>query len=239
MHREGMPYEAAADFVEAVARFPGLDVEGLWSHFAVSDEEGNPFSQTQLERFAELCADVERRGIGIRVRHMGNSVAAICEPHAHFDLVRLGIAIYGLYPAPWLKRQIALAPAMKLASAVGSVRRVGKGEGVSYGHDFVATKDTTIASVLIGYADGYLRALAPRANVVAGGKRRPLAGRVTMDQILVDFGDDDVAVGDEVVCIGRQGTEEITADELAEHASTINYEIVCGIGPRVPRTYVR
>jgi alanine racemase len=239
MHREGAPLEGAAGFVEEVAKLPGLDVEGLWSHFASSDEEGNPFTPTQLDRFAGVCDAVEQRGIDVPVKHMGNSVAAIVQPEARLDMVRMGLAIYGMYPAPWLRRHVDLTPAMRLVSGVGAVRRIGTGEGVSYGHDYVSVRDTTIASVLIGYGDGYHRRLSGEACVLIGGRRRPLAGRVTMDQIMVDCGDDDVAVGDEVVCIGSQGAEEVTADELADIAGTINYEIVCSVGARVPRTYAR
>jgi alanine racemase len=156
----------------------------------------------------------------------------------HFDLVRLGIAMYGLYPAPWLQSHIDLTPAMRVVAAVGAVRRIAAGESVSYGHEFTASRDTTIASVLIGYADGYPRRLSGRADVLISGRRHRLAGRVTMDQIMVDCPDEDVAVGDEVVCIGPQGAEHVTADELAEIVGTINYEIVCGISARVPRQYI-
>jgi alanine racemase len=237
MHREGAPLQGAADFVEEVASRPGLEVEGLWSHFASSDEEGNPFTDEQLQRFSDVCDAVEQRGIDVPVKHIGNSVAAMVQPQARLGMVRLGLAIYGMYPAPWLRRHIDLTPAMRLVSAVGSVRRIGPGEGVSYGHDYVSERDTTIASVLIGYGDGYHRRLGGKAHVLIGGRRRPLAGRVTMDQIMVDCGDDDIAVADDVVCIGSQGAEEITADELAEISGTINYEIVCSIGARVPRTF--
>jgi alanine racemase len=239
MHREGAPLRGAVDFVEEVARTPDLEVEGVWSHFAVADEEDNDFNRVQIERFMELCDALAARGIDIPLRHIGNSVAAMHESDARFDLVRMGIAMYGLYPAPWLRRHVDLTPAMRLVSAVGSLRRIGAGEGVSYGLDFVAERDTTVASVLIGYADGYPRRLSGRAEVLSGGRRRRLAGRVTMDQIVVDCGDDDVSVGDEVVCLGRQGGEEIGADELAEIVGTINYEIVCGVSARVPRVYMR
>jgi alanine racemase len=238
MHREGAPLEGAAEFVEQVAKLPGLEIEGLWSHFASSDEEGNPFTNKQLERFTDVVDAVERRGIDVPVKHMGNSVAAIVQPEARFDMVRMGLAIYGLFPAPWLRRHVELTPALRLVAVVGAVRRIGAGEGVSYGHEYVSERATTIASVLIGYGDGYHRRLSGKANVIIGGRRRQLAGRVTMDQIMVDCEDDDVVVGDEVVCIGRQGADQVTADELAEIAGTINYEVVCGITARVPRVHV-
>jgi alanine racemase len=237
MHREGAPLEGAVDFVTGVARLPGLEVEGLWSHFAVADEEDNPFTRTQLERFSQLIGDVEKAGLSIPIRHVGNSVAAICGDETQFDLVRMGLAIYGLYPSPWLAEHIELRPAMRVVSAVCATRRVNKGEGVSYGHDYVAGEDTTIASVLIGYADGYQRRLSGKADVLIGGERRRLAGRVTMDQIMVVCADADVAFGDEVVVLGPQGAGCISAEELAGIADTINYEIVCGISSRVPRVH--
>ena len=236
MHREGAPLIGAAEFVADVAVMPGLVIEGLWSHFAVADEDGNAFTDRQLDRFSELCDAVARRGIEVPVRHIGNSVAAI-SGEGHFDLVRLGIAMYGLYPAAWLRPLIDLEPAMRVVSAVGSVRRIPPGEGVSYGLEFTSASETTIASVLIGYADGYPRRLGGKADVLIGGRRHRLAGRVTMDQIMVDCGDAEVGVGDEVVCLGAQGTSAIGADELAEIVGTINYEIVCGISARVPRVH--
>lgn len=238
MHREGTSIAGAADLVETVARLPGIEVQGLWSHFAVSDEETNPFTATQLERFTDVCETVTRKGIDVEIRHLGNSVTAIALGDANFDLVRMGIAIYGLYPGPWLESRVALRPAMRLVSAIGNVHHIGPGEGVSYGHEYTSTKDTTIATVLIGYADGYPRLLSNRADVLVAGRRRRLAGRVTMDQIMIDCGDDDVSVGDEVVLIGPQGDEEITAGELAGIVGTIHYEIVCGVGARVPRVYI-
>ncbi len=146
--------------------------------------------------------------------------------------------LYGLYPLPSLATDAILRPAMSLSSAVGLVRRVPAGEGVSYGHTFAPERDTTIANVPIGYGDGYSRLLSNNGEVLIGGRRRPIAGRVTMDTVMADCGDDDVVPGDEVVLIGAQGAEEITATEIAEKTGTINYEVVCSIGPRVPRRYV-
>ena len=237
MHREGTAVAEAAGVVESVARLPGLVVEGLWSHFAVSDEETNPFTSTQLERFAGVCEAVARKGIDIPIRHIGNSVTAMALEDANLDLVRMGIAMYGLYPAPWLERRVSLRPAMRLVSAVGNVHHLAAGEGVSYGHEYTTSQPTTIATVLIGYADGYPRPLSNKASVLVGAKRRRLAGRVTMDQIMVDCGSDDVGVGDEAVLIGSQNGEEITAGELADLVGTIHYEVVCGVSARVPRTY--
>lgn len=238
MHREGAPFEQGLRLVEDVARLPGLDLEGLWSHFAMGELDAHPFTASQIERFADLCASVQRRGIDIAVRHLSSSGGIVLHPDSHLDLVRMGIMIYGLYPHAALTTRIALQPALRLVSAVGAVRRVPAGEGVSYAHTFAPERESTIATLLIGYADGFPRMLSNRGSVLIGERRYRVAGRVTMDQILVDCGDDDVGAGDEAVLIGRQGAEEITADEVAEHAGTINYEVVTSIGARVPRTYV-
>jgi alanine racemase len=238
MHREGAPFEAGLALVEDVARRGSLVLEGLWSHFALGEQEAHPFTSRQIELFADLCSSVSKRGIDVPLRHLTSSAGIVLYPESHFDLVRMGIMIYGLYPHPSIASRIDLRPAMRLVSAVGAVRRVRAGEGVSYGLTYAPERDSTIATILIGYADGYSRLLSNRGSVLIGGRRHRVAGRVTMDQILADCGDADVAVGEEVILIGAQGDERITAEELADAIGTINYEIVTGIGPRVPRTYV-
>ena len=238
MHREGAPLDIGVDFVEDVARVPGLAVEGLWSHFAMGELDEHPVTARQIELFADLCARVAQRGIDVPTRHLTSSATIVLYPDAHFDLVRMGVMLYGLYPAPSLAERCSLRPAMRLLSAVGLVRRVPAGEGISYGHTFAPQRDTTIVTVPIGYGDGYPRLLSNTGSVLIGGERRPIAGRVTMDTIMADVGDHHVSAGDEVVLIGSQGAEEITATEIAELAQTINYEIVCSIGPRVPRRYI-
>lgn len=238
MHREGASFEAGAQLVADVARLGSLEVEGLWSHFALGEHEAHPFTVEQIDRFRQLCEEVENLGIDVPVRHLTSSAGIALYPESHFDLVRMGIMIYGLYPHDALRSRCDLRPAMRLVSAVGTARRVPAGEGVSYGLTYSPDKEATIATVLIGYADGYSRLLSNQGDVLIGGRRRRVAGRVTMDQIMVDCGDEDVAVGDEVVLIGKQGDDEITADELAAKIGTINYEIVSTVGPRVPRTYV-
>jgi alanine racemase len=237
MHREGAPLDEGVRFVSDVARLEGLEVEGLWSHFAMGELDEHPTTVGQIERFAELCDAVAEAGIDVPLRHLTSSASIVLYPDAHFDLVRIGIMLYGLYPAPSLAERIELRPAMRLSSAVGLVRRVPKGEGISYGHTFAPERDTTIVTIPIGYGDGFARLLSNQGEVLIGGHRRPIAGRVTMDTIMADCGDDDVSAGDEVVLIGAQGSEEITATEIAEKTGTINYEVVCSVGPRVPRRY--
>ena len=238
MHREGAPFSDGLELVEAVAGLGSLELEGLWSHFALGEQEAHPFTTQQIERFADLCSSVERRGIEVPVRHLTSSAGIVLYPDSHYDLVRMGIMIYGLYPHPAMASRVPLRPAMRLVSAVGMTRRVRAGEGVSYGLTYAPAGDATIATVPIGYGDGYGRLLSNRASVLIGGRRCRIAGRVTMDQIMVDCGDADVAAGDEVVLIGRQGADEITADEIANEIGTINYEVVTAVGRRVPRRYL-
>lgn len=238
MHREGAPLDDGVRFVSDVARLDSIEVEGLWSHFAMGELDEHPTTVRQIERFTELCEAVARAGIDVPVRHLTSSASIVLYPDAHFDLVRMGIMLYGLYPAPSLAERVELRPAMRLSSAVGLVRRVPAGEGISYGHTFAPERETTIVTIPIGYGDGFARLLSNQGEVLIGGKRRSIAGRVTMDTIMADCGDDDVSAGDEVVLIGSQGSDEITATEIADRIGTVNYEVVCSIGPRVPRRYV-
>jgi len=236
MHRVGLyPPERALEFVRAaVAR--GCRFEGLWTHFA-SAEDDEETTGEQLRAFLAVADELERAGFVPRYRHAANSAATIRYPETHLDLVRIGVALYGLDPGHGLAEAAGLRPALVWRSAVSAVRRLPAGVAVSYGHRYRLEWDATVATVPVGYADGYLRTLSSRADVLIGGKRRRVAGTVTMDQLMADCGDDEVESGQEVVLIGRQGGAEITVSELAALAGTIDYEIVCGIGPRVPRTY--
>lgn len=235
MHRVGLwPPERAADLCRAVVE-RGLELEGLWTHFA-SAESDEPTTLAQLERFLLAAERVRAAGIAPRLLHAANSAATIRFPKAHLDLVRPGAAIYGLAAGPGLAE--GLRPAMTLRSRVSFVKRLEAGEGVSYGHRYRLERDGWLATVPVGYADGYPRALSNRAEVLIRGRRHRVAGTVTMDQLLVDCGDEPVEPGDEVVLLGAQGTERITAEELAEHAGTIGYEIVAAISARVPREHV-
>jgi alanine racemase len=172
------------------------------------------------------------------VLHLCNSPATLTRPQDHFDLVRCGIALYGLDPGQGLIADVPLRPALRWCSRVSLVKRLAAGEAVSYGHRWMPESDTTVGTVPAGYADGVTRLLGGLGAVVVGGRRRPMVGRVCMDQFLFDAGDDRIAVGDEVVLIGAQGDAAVTADDWATWLDTINYEIVCGVGQRVPRVYV-
>jgi len=236
MHRVGLDPARAVEFVADATRM-GLEIEGLWTHFAASEELGDPFTGLQLERFADVVASVRSAGVRPRYLHAANSAAAMAVPASHFDIVRLGLAIYGLPPAAGLPGAGALRPAMRWTSKVAAVRRLPAGERISYGLRYRLDRVSTIATVPVGYADGYSRLLSETGEVLIGGRRRRIAGTVTMDQLMVDCGDDPVAEGDDVVLMGRQGDEEITAEELAARIGTANYEVVCQVSERVPRRY--
>ena len=240
MNRIGVAPSAALDLAREIVGRPELRLEGVFTHCAVADDPTHPFTDEQLDRFEAVLAELADAGIEPTIRHAGNSAVAIAHPRGRYDLVRTGIAVYGIAPSEHLDGDVALRPALSLRAEVSQVKRVRAGEGVSYGlrHRFVA--DTNVATVPIGYADGVPRRLGlVGGEVLVGGRRRPIVGVVTMDQLMVDCGDDPVEVGDEVVLIGRQGDDVLTADELAARLDTIPYEIVCGIGPRVPRWYNR
>jgi alanine racemase len=238
MHRAGVAWKDAEVFCRDVVE-AGFRLEGLWTHFATADEPENPFLDVQLERFDEAVAAVRATGIEAPILHAANSAAAMLRPDTHFDLVRVGIAMYGVSPGAALDDAASsLRPAMSLRSLVGLTRRVPAGDAVSYGLTYRVDRESTIATVPIGYADGYPRTLSNAAQVLIRGRRYPVAGRITMDQTLIDCGDDDVTAGDEVVLLGRQGAEEIKAGELAALVGTVGYEVVSRVGVRVPRRYV-
>lgn len=245
MHRVGASAAEAVRLAEVIDKDPALDLEGVWTHCAVADEPDNDFTDRQVERFDAVLDDLADRGIRPRFRHAANSAASMAHPSTRYDLVRCGIAIYGVPPSKALSGVLDLRPVMRLVSEVSLVKRVDSGEGVSYGHRYAPSTATTVATVPLGYADGVARRLFEvGGEVLVRGRRYPIAGVVTMDQMMIDVGDDEVAVGDEVVLIGRQGldggndVEEITANEWGDLLSTIGYEVVCGISPRIPRVYV-
>ncbi len=239
MHRVGAEPDAAVELARAVTSHPELTLGGVWTHCATADEPDNANTDQQLDLFDEVLASLERAGLRPPLVHAANSAAAIAHPRSHFDIVRCGIAVYGVAPSPELEGRADLTPAMRLVSEVAFVREVPAGTGVSYGLTYTTPRPGRLATVPVGYADGVPRRLsAVGGEVLIGGRRHPIAGVVTMDQLVVDCGGAEVEAGDEVVLIGRQGSDEITAAEWAARLGTIGYEIVCGIGPRVPRVFV-
>jgi alanine racemase len=237
MHRVGLwPPSAAPAFAESVVG-AGLRIEGLWTHFAASEED-EAGTLEQLRLLLEVRDALGRAGFRPACVHAANSAATIRFPQSHLDLVRPGAAIYGIDPGGGLGPAFGLRPALAWRSRVTATRRLATGERVSYGWRYALERDATVATVPVGYEDGYHRVLSSRAEVLIGGRRHRVAGTVTMDQILVDCGDAPVRAGDEVVLIGAQGEMRITAEELGAHAGTIGYEIVTTISERVPREYV-
>ncbi|MDP9094129.1 MAG: alanine racemase [Actinomycetota bacterium] len=228
------------DLLRACAKAQaGNDVEivGVWSHFAYADEPGHPAIARQLAAFADALEVAKRFGVEPQLRHLANSAATLTLPQAHFDLVRPGVAVYGLSPVPD-QGTFGLRPAMTVRATIALAKHVRAGEGVSYGHTYTTPRDTGVALVPLGYADGVPRAAGNAGPVLINGRRYTVSGRVCMDQFVVDVGDDPVAAGDEAILFGPGGDGEPLAQDWADAAGTIHYEIVTRIGPRVPRVYV-
>jgi alanine racemase len=237
MHRVGVwPPEDAPAFAGRIEE-AGLEVEGLFTHFARSEED-EVTTKEQLARFLEAADAVRSAGVIPRLLHAANSGATILYSETHLDLVRPGIALYGIEPSPGAGAGLGLRPALTWRSRVSAVKRLAAGEAISYGHRYRLERDAWVGTVPVGYADGYPRQLTNVGEVLIGGRRRSVAGTVTMDQLVVDCGDEEIRLGEEVVLIGSQGNETIGADALGRLADTIGYEIVSRIGERVPRRYV-
>jgi alanine racemase len=236
MHRVGLSPDRAPEFARAVID-AGLVVDGLWTHFAKAELLADRLSAEQLTTFRHAVRELEGMGVRPRYVHAANSAATMALVDAHFDLVRTGIAMYGILPGPDLPDP-GLRPAMSWQSAVTMVKRVARGDGISYGHHYRLDKDSTIATVPVGYADGYSRLLSNRGEVIIRGRRHRVAGAVTMDHLMVDCGDDPVEPGDTVMLLGSEGDARVTAHDIAGWMGTIPYEVVCGVSERVPREYV-
>ncbi|MFJ9057614.1 alanine racemase [Streptomyces sp. NPDC102409] len=217
-----------------------LRITGLWSHFACADEPGHPSIAAQLDVFRDMVAYAEKEGVRPEVRHIANSPATLTVPESHFDLVRTGIAMYGISPSPELgtAADFGLRPVMTLAASVALVKQVPPGHGISYGHHYTTSAETTLALVPVGYADGVPRHASGRGPVLVGGAVRRVAGRVAMDQFVVDLGGDTLEAGAEAVLFGPGDRGEPSAEDWARAADTIAYEIVTRIGPRVPRVHL-
>lgn len=237
MRRVGIDVKGAGDFAELLGGLPGVEVEGICTHFAVADKPDNPFTDGQMDAF-EAAAEVAEKALGRPlVRHAANSAAVLAFARSHYDMVRVGIAMYGLAPSALVPHIEKLRPALSLVGEVVFVKKVAAGEGISYGLEYAPEEDTCIATIPIGYADGLSRLLSGKAEVLVGGGRRPVVGTICMDLCMVDLGGEPVPEGTPVVVIGRQDSEEITVDEVAGRLGTINYEVVCMISSRVPRVH--
>lgn len=238
MHRVGTDEEVAAELLRRIQADDRLTLGGIWTHFPSAEDEAD-FTRGQVEQLRRFVAEISP-GSGQPLVHAANSAGALLYPEARFDMVRVGLAMYGCYPSDACREVVTLRPAMRVVSQVVHVRRLPAGARPAYGRIRALDSESTVATVPIGYADGITRRLAKiGGEVLIGGVRRPYAGIVTMDQIVVDMGDGPVTVGDEVVLLGRQGDEEIDADEWARHLDSVSWEILCGFGPRLPRRYRR
>ncbi len=234
MGRIGLNPGDAVEFVKKISRFKNLRLKGIFSHLPCADDADKTFTHRQIRIFDGLVREIEASGIPVPVKHLANSAGILDFPKSHYNLVRPGIMLYGLRPAPHVGRNLTLKPAMTLQTKVAYVKRVPPGTPVSYGHTFRSAKEMRVATLPVGYGDGYSRGLSNRARAVIRNRRASLVGRVCMDMCMFDVTDiDDIQAGDEAVLFG----EKPTVDELAGLLGTINYEIVCSIGKRVPRIY--
>ena len=229
--------------IVGVCRMPGLEPEGIFTHFAVADEgvDGAEFTKTQYERFERAVHELEGRGISFEIKHCANSATTFEYPEYHLDMVRVGVVLYGLAPSIKVRGCEGLVPVMSLKSVISMIKEIEKGDTVSYGCTFVAEKKTRIATAPVGYADGFWRSNAQNGTqMLIRGQRVGIVGRVCMDQIMLDVTDvKGVKEGDYITLIGTDKDESITADELAKRNGTIGYEMICSIGERVPRFYIK
>ena len=236
---ESHPLQNSVQEVEAISRLAGLTVEGIFTHFATADSSDKSYAKIQIDVFTDFLNRLDRQGLLPPIKHSANSGALIDLPESHLDMVRPGIATYGLYPSDEVdKSRIDLKPVMTLKSKIIQLKKVPAGCNVSYGITYQTKNPTTIATVPVGYADGFNRLLSNRGHMLVHGQRAPIVGRVCMDLTMLDVGNvPDVEMEDEVVVFGQHHTESVTADEMASQLNTINYEIVSTITARVPRIY--
>jgi alanine racemase len=239
MERIGVHSYHAGPFIEAAVASRWCTIKGVYSHLACSDEPDSPMTARQLERFLEACAHFERLGVPMPVRHLANSGGLLHFPETCLDLVRPGIALYGVLPDPASRTALDLRPVLSLVSQVVYFKVVPAGHPVSYGATWAPAVDTRMVTIPIGYGDGFPRALSSRGEVLVRGQRRPIAGRICMDQFMADLGPQGTAYNeDEVVLIGHQGGQAIRCEDVAQAAGTIPYEILVGLNTRIPREYV-
>ncbi len=239
MNRVGVKVENLSSFLNSLSSFKYLEIKGVYTHFATSEDRDKSFARKQLDEFHRALQILKRNKIFPELIHCANSGAILDLPETYFSMVRAGMIMYGYYPTRETMESVPLKPAMTLKSKVLLVKWIEKGDSVSYGRRFVARRQTKIATLPVGYADGFRRALTGNAVVLIQGKRFPVVGTICMDQLMVDVGKADITVGDEGVLIGRQGKEKISAWEIAEKLGTVPYEICGSIADRVPRIYKR
>ena len=237
MERIGVHSYSAGPFIEAAVASEWCTLKGIYSHLACADDPASPMTTLQIERFREACAHIERLGVPMPLRHLANSGGVLHFPDTWLDMVRPGILMYGVMPDPASHRTIDVRPALSLVSQVVYFKVVKAGNPVSYGATWAPAADTRVVTIPIGYGDGWPRALSSRGEVLVRGQRHPVVGRICMDQLMVDIGRDSAFNEDEVVLIGTQGNEAISAEDVARTAGTIAYEILTGLNERIPREY--
>lgn len=239
MGRLGVSAKEAMEFVHKVAKLPHLEMTSLYSHLATAEEEEEGFAEEQHRRyqsFLKQLGDLKKR---ISYTHIANSAATLGKPVMHENLVRAGLALYGLYPHPYLKKKVDLKPALSVKSRISFIKTVPVGTSISYGRNFTARKETQVATLSIGYADGLPRSFSNNFSVLVRGQWAPIIGNITMDQCMADISDvKDAKIGDEVVLLGIQGSRQITAEDWAKKLNTINYEVVCSFKARLPRVFI-
>ena len=240
MGRIGLPAAESDSWLPKIKKLKALKIEGVFSHFSHAESVEGSYTRQQLQVFQSIVERVRAEGIRPPLVHLANSAATITLPSAYFDMVRPGLMLYGIYPSPAMASQICLKPVLSWKTRILQLKKVPSGSSISYGQTFVTKRESLIATLPLGYADGYPRLLSNRGEVLVGGKRAPVAGRVCMDLTMVDVTDiEKIQPGDEVVLLGRQGDAEISADEMAAWANTISYEILTSISNRVPRIHYK
>ena len=234
----GINDDETSDTIIKISQLPFIEVEGIFSHFATSDEADATYTKLQFDRFIKICNTIEEKGLKIPIRHIANSAAIMMYPEYHLDMVRAGIILYGCYPSSEVDHnKLNLKPVMTIKSRISMVKTLEENRGVSYGKTYITNQPTKIATVPIGYADGYTRLLSSKAKMIANNTPVPVIGRICMDQCMIDVTNvNTINTGDEVIVFGADG---ITADNLAELIGTINYEIICMISRRIPRIYLK
>ena len=237
----GGHFDGGVEGVLQACALPGLEAEGIFTHFAKADEYDKTSANHQIELFKHMIELTEREGVTIPYKHCSNSAGIVEIPAANMDIVRAGITLYGLWPSDEVdKSKIDLAPALELKSKISYVKTLEAGRQISYGGTYTTTKEERIATIPVGYGDGYPRSLSNKGYVLIHGKKAPICGRVCMDQFMVNVTDiPEVKTGDEVTLLGRDGSERITAEELGDLSKRFNYEFVCDLGKRIPRVFVK
>lgn len=233
--------EESVEIIKKISALPNLVIEGIFSHYARADEKNKTTALLQSERFDLFIDKLEKAGVNIPIKHLSNS-AAVEELEKHYDMVRFGISLYGLYPSDEVdKSSVDLVPAMELRTKIVNIKTVPEGCGVSYGHTFVTRRTTRIATIPVGYADGYPRALSSKGRVIVNGQYAPIIGRVCMDQFMIDVTDieGDINIEDEVILMGTDGDCTVSAEEIGDMSASFNYEFVCNVARRVPRVYFK